>query len=167
MRKPATPPEGRKRKSRSLGVEFCACLYLYLKTGKALDFARLDFRQTIEEMRDTMLTHLGVDPDEPWDIQHEPPLGIRPFSKEKNDYEPAENDYRYMVPMQRRKHKEVTSEVDRPNIDRTRRLAKAHGAHTEVLERIASGRPKEKKKSRWPSRPMRSKQRKPKGDRDV
>lgn len=124
---PAIPPTGRKRKSRSLRVELNMCLHL-----------------------------LGVDPDQPWEVQHEPPLGIRPFNSELDDYEPGENDFRYMRPMQKAQHKEVTSTVDRPAIDKTRRLAKARQALIEATDRTQARIEKPKRKYRWPKRPMRS-----------
>jgi hypothetical protein len=88
-------------------------------------------------------------------MQHEPSLGIRPYNPELDDYEPGENDFRYMRPMQKAQHREVTSKVDRPMIDKTRRLAKARQALVEATDRTQP-RAEKKRKYRWPKRKMRS-----------
>lgn len=104
MSAPALPPAGRPRKHRSKSVELNACLHL-----------------------------LGIDPSLPFQWQHEPPLGTRPFIPELDDYEPRENDYRHLRPMQTPAHAKVTKEVDRPAIDKTRRVAKSQLAHQRRL----------------------------------
>lgn len=104
-RPPATPPPGRRRKHRPLVVDIAACLY-----------------------------RLGIDPNETWEMQHEPPLALRPFDPVTNDYDPPENDYRHLVPMQKAVHAQVTKEVDRPAIDKTRRVAKKHAKHARAMD---------------------------------
>jgi hypothetical protein len=105
---PQLPPPKRKRRHRPVSVE-----------------------------RDACLIRLGIDPARPWDMHHEPALARRPWSEEAGDYEPAENDPRYMVPMQKAAHQERTSTVDRPEIDKTRRAAEGQQEHR--LRMLAKG----------------------------
>lgn len=93
-------------------------------------------------------------------MQHDPPLGIRPFNVELDDYEPAENDPRFMYPMQEPAHKEVTSKVDRPAIDKARRQAKKEAAHQERMAVKPEKTKRQRRKKAWakrkiPSRPFR------------
>lgn len=129
--RPALPPKGQKRKNVSLLVKLRSALRL-----------------------------AGLDPDEPIEWDHDPPLAQRPWIEEIQDYDPPENDDKYLIPRQKKLHREKTAKIDAPAIAKTRRLAKAQQAHAEVLDRIASGRPKNPesaRKYRWPKRKFRNK----------
>lgn len=130
-RTPSLPPSKRARKHRSKSVELSACLYLLTQAGEEIPFHVL--RSSIEVALKFCLELLGVDPTLPWQMQHEPPLALRPFNETIDDYEPGENDYRYMRPMQKEAHAKVTHEVDRPAIDKTRRNAKTQAKHAAAM----------------------------------
>lgn len=128
---PALPPPGRKRKHRSVSVDVAACFFLVVRGGHRLPIhgIQLAFLEGIKEVRSVLLGVLGVDPYQPWEMQHEPPLALRPWHEGTGDYDPPENDPRYMVPLQKEAHAKVTKEVDRPAIDKTRRSAKTQALH--------------------------------------
>lgn len=126
---PALPPAGRKRKHRSLTIEVSACLFLLAKEG-----APLPLKPTsLTDWLGSCLRMLGVDPTKPWEMQHEPPLAARPFDDLTYDYVPRENDYRFLRPMQTPEHKKVTKEVDRPQVDKTRRQGEGQARHREAM----------------------------------
>lgn len=129
---PNLPAADRKRKHRSLQVERDACLYA-----------------------------LGIDPTKPWEIQHSPPLALRPFIPELDDYDPPENSPRHMFPLQQPDHAKITKEVDRPAIDKARRQAKGELRHLAAIAEKGYGidealaRVRGRKRA-WPKGKMRS-----------
>lgn len=135
---PALPPPKRARKHRSKSVELSACLYLLTQAGEEIPFHVL--RSSIEVALKFCLKRLGVDPTLPWEIHHEPPLALRPFDPIADDYDPRENDYRRMRPIQKAGHAEETKRL-RSAVDKTRRLAKAQAKHSQFIDR---------KSDRWP-----------------
>jgi hypothetical protein len=125
--------------------------------------------------RDSALYHgFGIEPGEPVEWQHEPPLESRKVLKEFPDgrklYWPDENDPTHLRPMRPAAHKEATygaptaaSAVgsDRHTIDRTRRLSeKQEEFRRRMLAKQTGETPPSpaKPKHRWGKRSMRRKQ---------
>lgn len=129
---PNLPPPGRKRKSRPMRIELRAALRA-----------------------------AGLDPDQPIEYDHVPPLAQRPWNEELQDFEPAENDDRYLVPRQKAVHREKTAKEDAPAIAKTRRQAKGELRHLAAIAEKGSGIDEalahvRGRKRGWPKRKMRS-----------
>lgn len=124
IRAPASaPPVGKKRKGMSLSVKLEAALRALGMEPKTVEF------------------------------QHDPPLGVRIWVPERNDYDPPENDPRYIVPMAKEDHREVTAKRDIPAIAKTKRLSKTHEEFRQkMLAKDSGDVPPETKKSRWGGR---------------
>lgn len=101
------------------------------------------------------LRALGLDPkDVEW--QHEPPIAMRVWVPERGDYDPPENDPRYIRPMPKAEHREVTAKRDIPAIAKTKRLSRKHEElRRRMLEPDAEPEPPGKRgKRKIPSRPF-------------
>lgn len=69
------------------------------------------------------LRALGLEPkDVEWD--HSPPLAYRVWVPEKNDYDPPENDPRYIRPISKAEHREISAKVHTPGAAKTKRLSR-------------------------------------------
>lgn len=138
IRAPApAPPEGKKRRHMPLAVRLEAALLA-----------------------------LGLDPKTvEWD--HRPPLSSRIWDPEAGDYDPPENDPRYIRPISKAEHREISARVDTPAAAKIKRLSKEQEAFR--LRMLAKGEPEQEEKSRPKSRkfpkgrgfPKRKKEKKP------
>lgn len=97
------------------------------------------------------LRALGLEP-KLVEFQHDPPLAMRVWVPEKNDYDPPENDPRYIRPMAKADHKEVTAKKDIPEIAKTKRLSKAQQEFRDRMLAKAPGEKPERPKSRLKGR---------------
>lgn len=122
-RQPAPAPPRGARKAMTLGVKLRAALRL-----------------------------AGLDPDQPIDFDHDPPLGLRLWDEEAGDFIPPSNDDRYIVPRGKPVHAEKTAKRDIPEIARTKRLSSDQEEHRRRMLAKAPGQ--EKPQSRWPKRKM-------------
>lgn len=102
------------------------------------------------------LRALGMEPKEV-EFQHDPPLAMRVWVPERHDYDPPENDPRYIRPMSKAEHREVTAKRDIPQIARTKRLARKHEEFRRRMlepEAETAPEPKRSRKRKIPSRPF-------------
>jgi hypothetical protein len=86
------------------------------------------------------------------EFQHDPPLALRIWVPERGDYDPPENDPRYIRPMAKEEHREVTAKRDIPAIAKTKRLSKTHEEFRQKMLAKDQGDdpPPPKKVLRWP-----------------
>jgi len=91
---------------------------------------------------------------------HSPPLALRPFDPVTGKHDPDANDPRYIVPLSKADHAVQTNGTavplsgDKSKIAKTKRVTDAQAAFRARLLAKEPGR--EKPKSKWPSRKMRS-----------
>lgn len=104
---------------------------------------------------ESALRALGFEPkDIEW--QHDPPLALRVWVPERGDYDPPENDPRYIRPMPRAEHREVTAKRDIPAIAKTKRLSRKQAEfRRRMLEpELDQPPPAKRSKRKIPSRPF-------------
>lgn len=112
----------------------------------------------VSVQRDAALIALGLDPAN-IDWHHEPALGIRPYDAETGKWTPDANDPRHIVPLAREAHAARYTK-DRQAVDKTRRNGESEAEFRQkMLAKIGQeDKPKDVKKWRWGSRPLRSRQ---------
>lgn len=96
----------------------------------------------------------GIDPDQPYAFDHQPPLAMRRWNPFIGDTVPPANDDRALVPVQQAVHREKTAKRDIPEIAKTKRLAKTQEAFRSKMLKQDTPEPKRK---RWGSRPFKRK----------
>jgi hypothetical protein len=97
----------------------------------------------------------GLDPDQPIEWDHDPPIQQRLWDPLTNDVSPAANDDRFIFPRQKAAHREKTAKRDIPEIAKTKRLAKKQEAFREkVLKKIEQETAALERKRSWGSRPF-------------
>lgn len=112
----------------------------------------------VSVQRDACLILLGLDPSEPIEWHHTPPLALRERLPD-GSYNPPANDPRHIVPMGKQAHKDQTYGTskaraggDRFEIDKMNRITKKQEKARQRMLAKAEGKPKPK--SKWPSQPF-------------
>lgn len=109
--------------------------------------------------RDAALNALGL-LGKKIQYDHEPPLGMRCFDSATGLYDPDENDARYIVPRLAEDHDIKTNGTHVPLSGDKSKIAKLVRVEEKQADYIAAMSEKQcgqkrKRKSKWPSRPMR------------
>ncbi len=100
----------------------------------------------------------GIDPDQPYEWHHDPPIQLRPWDPFIFDTVPAVQDDRYIVPLQKAAHRERTAKRDIPEIAKTKRLAKKQEAfRSKMLKQIDQETVALERKRSWGRRPFKRK----------